>query len=150
VDAVLRAVVIYVVLLVIFRVSGKRTLAQITMFDFVLLLIVGEATQQALLGEDFSVTNAVVVIATLVGIDVAMTFVKRKLPSVDRAVDSLPVVILQDGRPIEHRMVRARVDVGDILAAGRVTQGVERLDQIKYAVLEQGGGISIIPYPSGS
>lgn len=102
------------------------------------------------MGEDFSVTNAVVVIATLVGMDVGMSFVKEKLPRVDRAADSLPVVILQDGRPIEHRMVRARIDVSDILAAGRVTQGVERLDQIKYAVLEQGGGISIIPYPSGS
>ena len=69
-DAVLRAIAVYLVLLLLFRVAGRRTLAEITTFDFVLLLIIGEATQQALLGEDFSVTNAVIVIATLLFIDV--------------------------------------------------------------------------------
>jgi uncharacterized membrane protein YcaP (DUF421 family) len=57
-ESVLRATAIYVFLLLVFRITGKRSLAQITAFDFVLLLIIGEATQQALLGEDFSVINA--------------------------------------------------------------------------------------------
>lgn len=149
-DPVLRAAAIYAAVLVLFRISGKRTLAQITTFDFVLLLIIGEATQQAMLGDDFSVTNGVVVIATLVGLDIAMSFVKEKLPWFDKAADSLPVVIFQDGSPIRERMKRARVDDDDILAAGRASQGVERLDQIKYAVLEQSGSISVIPYPNRS
>jgi uncharacterized membrane protein YcaP (DUF421 family) len=63
-DAVLRALAIYLVLMLLFRLVGKRSLAQITTFDFVLILVVGEATQQALLGEDFSITNAALVIAT--------------------------------------------------------------------------------------
>ena len=146
-DAVLRALVIYVALLVIFRASGKRTLAQITTFDFVLLLIVGEATQQGLLGDDFSVTNAILVISTLVGADVGLSLVKERLPRAARTIDSLPVLILEDGKVIEHRIRRARVDEYDILSAGRASQGIERLDQIKYAVLEQGGTISVIPYP---
>lgn len=148
-DAVLRALVIYLVILVIFRASGKRTLAQITTFDFVLLLIVGEATQQGLLGDDFSVTNAILVVTTLVGVDVGLSFVKEKAPRMARAIDSMPVVVLKDGEIIQQRMKRARIDEEDILAAGRQSHGIERLDQIKYAVLEQGGSISVIPHPPG-
>ena len=80
-DAVLRAGSIYFILLLIFRISGKRTLSQITTFDFVLLLIVGEATQQGLLGDDFSVTNAILLVLTLVGIDVVLSEVKDPLAS---------------------------------------------------------------------
>jgi uncharacterized membrane protein YcaP (DUF421 family) len=148
-DAVLRALVIYLVIMVIFRVSGKRTLAQITTFDFVLLLIVGEATQQGLLGDDFSVTNAILVVSTLVGVDVGLSFVKEKAPRVARAIDSLPLVVLENGAVIQERMDRARIDEDDILAAGRKSLGIERLDQMKYAVLEQGGSISVIPYLPG-
>lgn len=144
-DPILRAAAIYAALMLIFRISGKRTLSQITTFDFVLLLVVGEATQQAMLGDDFSVTNGILVVVTLVGIDIALSFVKERVPWFDRAADSLPVVIFQDGSPIKERMQKARVDEDDILAAGRASQGLERLDQIKYAVLEQGGSISVIP-----
>lgn len=146
-DAVFRALAIYVGLLVIFRISGKRTLAQITTFDFVLLLIVGEATQQGLLGDDFSVTNALVVITTLVVADVALSFVKERLPAADRLAEGRPLVILEDGRPLEDRMRRSRVDVVDVLAAARQAHGIERLEQVKYAVLEQSGSISVVPYP---
>lgn len=145
-DPVLRGLAIYIGLLIIFRISGKRTLAQITTFDFVLLLIVSEATQQGLLGDDFSVTNAIVVIVTLVGADIAMSFFKEKSQRFAKLADGVPVVVLQDGKPIEHRMRRARLDLSDILASGRETHGIERLDQIKYAVLEQGGTISVVPY----
>ena len=143
-DAILPALAIYIGLLVVFRISGKRTLAQITTFDFMLLLIIRKATQQGLLGDDFSVTNALLVITTLVGFDIVLASVKGRIPAFGRAVEGLPLVIVQDGEPIEHRLERARVDVADILAAGRENHGIERLDQIKYAVLEQSGSISVI------
>jgi uncharacterized membrane protein YcaP (DUF421 family) len=111
------------------------------------LLIVGEATQQGLLGDDFSVTNAILVVTTLVGIDVGLSFVKDKSVRIGKAMDSVPVVILKDGKVIEERMRRARIEESDILSSGRASQGIERIDQIKYAVLEQGGSISVIPYP---
>lgn len=145
-DPVLRGLAIYVALLVIFRISGKRTLAQITTFDFVLLLIVSEATQQGLLGDDFSVTNAVVVVATLVGADIALSFVKEKSAALSKVADGLPVLVFRDGQPIEHRMRRARIDGDDILASARQSHGIERLDQVKYAVLEPSGSISVVPY----
>lgn len=144
-DAVLRAMAIYAFLLAIFRVSGKRSLAQITTFDFVLLLIIGEATQQALLGDDFSVINAFVVIGTLMFLEVGLTLAKNRWPALDPVLDSMPLVIVENGRLLDERLTRERVSREDVLHAARERHGLERLDQIKYAVLEQSGGISIVP-----
>jgi uncharacterized membrane protein YcaP (DUF421 family) len=144
-DTVLRALAIYFGLLLILRASGKRSLAQITVFDFVLLLILGEATQQALIGNDFSITTGLLLIVTLVGTDMTFSYLKEKFPPVDRWVDGLPLVIVEDGKPLLDRMHKSRVDEGDVLAAARERQGLERMEQIKYAVLERSGGISIIP-----
>lgn len=144
-DSVLRATAIYLFLLLIFRIAGRRTLAQMTNFDLLLLLLTGEATQQGLLGNDYSLTNAFLVILTLIGLDVGLSLWKQKSPQLDKLVDGVPMVIVEDGRPLKDRMDKARVDESDILTAARVLQGLERMDQIKYAVLERSGGISIIP-----
>jgi uncharacterized membrane protein YcaP (DUF421 family) len=144
-DAVLRGAAIYLFLLLLFRIAGKRSLSQITTFDFVLLLIIAEATQQGLLGNDFSVTNAVLVIVTLVGLDIGLSLWKERSKTMEQLIDGVPLVIIEDGRPLKDRMSKARVDEGDILTAARELQGLERLDQIKYAVLERSGGISVIP-----
>jgi uncharacterized membrane protein YcaP (DUF421 family) len=144
-DTVLRAVAIYAALLIILRGSGQRSLAQLTSFDFVLLLVLGESTQQALVGDDFSLTTGVLLVASLVGIDMSLSFLKQRSPSLDRFIDGVPLVIVEDGRPLRERVERSRVDDHDVLAAARERQGLERMEQIKYAVLERSGGISIIP-----
>ncbi len=144
-DAVLRAASMYAILMVIFRIAGRRTLSEMTNFDFVLLLVVGEATQQALLGDDFSMTKAVLVILTLVAIDVGLSLWKRRSPRLERWLEGMPTVIVEDGRPLREVMTWSRIDESDVLAAARESQGLERMEQIKYAVLERNGGISIIP-----
>jgi uncharacterized membrane protein YcaP (DUF421 family) len=144
-DAVLRAMAVYLFLLLVMRVSGKRTLTQITTFDFVLLLIIGEATQQGLIGDDFSVTKALLLITSLIGLDIAMSLIKRKWPRLGLMLEGAPLVLMSNGEPVDDRLERTRVDLGDILESARSTQGLERLDQIKYAVLERDGSISIIP-----
>jgi uncharacterized membrane protein YcaP (DUF421 family) len=144
-DAVLRASAIYFFLLLIFRLSGKRSIAQITTFDLILLLIISEATQQALLGQDFSLTNAFLVIVTLVGIDIGLSLLKQRSPRIEKILEDEPLIIVEDGRPLLERMKKVRVDEEDVLIAARILQGLERMDQIKYAVLERNGGISIIP-----
>jgi uncharacterized membrane protein YcaP (DUF421 family) len=144
-DAVLRAAAIYFFLLLLFRIAGPRTLAQLTTFDFVLLLVIAEATQQALLGNDYSVTNAFLVIVTLVIIDILFSLLKEKMPRLEKWIDSVPVVLVEHGHSLRDRMQRARVDEKDILEAARLQHGLERMGQIKYAVLERSGGISIIP-----
>ena len=144
-DAVLRASAIYFFLLLIFRLSGKRSIAQITTFDLILLLIISEATQQALLGQDFSLTNAFLVIVTLVGIDIGLSLLKQRSSTIEKLLEDEPLIIVEEGRPLLDRMKKVRVDEEDVLTAARILQGLERMDQIKYAVLERNGGISIIP-----
>ena len=149
-DSVLRAAAIYVGLMIILRLSGKRSLAQITTFDIVLLLIIGEATQNALLGQDFSLTNAMLVIVTLVGLDIGLSLLKRRSKKLDKLIEDVPLVLVADGVALQDRMDKARVDINDVLNAARHLQGLERLDQIQYAVLERSGGISIIPKEKAS
>ncbi len=147
-EAVLRATVVYFFLLLVFRIAGRRMLSEMTTFDFVLVLIVAEATQQGLLGNDFSVTNAFLVIITLIGIEIALTALKRRSAGIAKWIDGVPSIIIEDGRPLKDRMEKARIDERDILVAARTGYGLERMDQIKYAVLERNGSISIIPKQS--
>jgi len=144
-ESVLRGIAIYVILLVIVRLSGRRTLAQMTAFDFVLLLIIAETTQQALLGDDFSIANAVLLILTLFVTDILLSYVKEWVPSAAKWIDGTPTVLISLGKPDQRAMQRARVALEDILDAAREQHGLERLDQIKFAVLEIGGHLSIIP-----
>lgn len=149
-ESVLRAAAVYAFLLVVFRIAGKHSLAQITTFDFVLILVIGESTQQALLGTDISMINSWIVIATLVVMEQVLTIVKGRWPSLDEALESQPVVIVARGRLLERRMREEQVSLSDILSSARTHHGIGRLDQIEYAVLERGGGISIIPRANGS
>jgi uncharacterized membrane protein YcaP (DUF421 family) len=144
-ETVIRGAVIYVVLLVIVRLSGRRTLAQMTAFDLVLVLICAETTQQALLADDFSITNAVILIVTLFTLDIGLSYVKEHWPLAEKVLDGVPTILVNDGKPDERALKRSRVDVDDIMQAAREKQGLERLDQIKFAVLEAGGDITIVP-----
>jgi uncharacterized membrane protein YcaP (DUF421 family) len=144
-ETVLRSAIIYLILLIVFRIAGRRTLIQATTFDVVLLLIIGETAQQALLGDDYSITNALLAMVTLIGADIGLSLLKQRSPRLDKLIDGVPLIIVQDGRLLTERMLKARIDEQDVLRAARETQGLERLAQIKYAVLEPNGGISIIP-----
>jgi uncharacterized membrane protein YcaP (DUF421 family) len=144
---VLRVVAIYGFLLVVFRLAGKRTLAQMTSFDLLLVLVIGDATQQALIGDDFTLGTAFVAVGSLVLLDVGFGFFKSRWPAVDRIVDGLPLILVDRGIPLPDRMAREGIDLGDILAAGREQHGLRRLDEIDFAVLERSGTLSIIPKP---
>lgn len=144
-DTVIRGFVVYAALLLVFRIAGKRSLAQITTFDFILLLIIAEALEPALSGSDNSITNSLILVLTLVGLDIALSLAKRHSLRLEQLIDDVPLVLVVDGQPIQERMHKARVDEDDILTSARMSQGLERMEQIKFAVLERSGGISIIP-----
>ena len=144
-ESVIRGLIVYAFLLLVFRISGKRTLSEATAFDLVLLLIISETTQQAMVDNDHSITNAVLLILTLVGVDILLSFVKQWLPWLEPVIDGSAVILVRDGHLLEDRMRRERVDLQDILEAARLEEGLEDLEQIKLAVLERGGKISIVP-----
>lgn len=145
-EHVIRATIIYLFLFVILRASGNRQFGEITVFDAILLLIIAESTQQALIGEDFSITAGLILISTLVGIDIFFSQLKRWSKKADLILEGVPVLLIDKGTLLKENMKRERVDEGDIMAAARELRGLESLDQVKYAVLERNGTISIIPW----
>lgn len=144
-NPVLRGIAVYLFVYVIFRILGKRSLAEITTFDFVLLLIISETTTNALVGEDFSLTVCFIMVCTLVGVDYIFSVLKTKSIWFQVASDGAPLVLVDDGKPLLKRMQQSKVDEEDVMEAARLTQGLRHMTEIKYAVLERDGSISIIP-----
>lgn len=143
-DSVLRALAMYLALMVLFKIAGRRSLAELTTFDFVLLMIIGEATQQALLGDDFSLTNAFLVIITLITVDVGFSLLKQRSSWVSRLIDGEPTIIVENGKLLHRRLRHARLVEADVMEAARSSQGIETIDQIKFAIIERNGKISVI------
>jgi len=144
-ESVIRGLVVYFFLLVVFRISGKRTISEATSFELVLLLIISETTQQAMVDSDHSITNAFLLIVTLIGTSIVLSVLKHKVPSLERWLEGLPFVLVEGGKMHKDRMGKARIDESDILEAARKLEGLERLEQVKYAVVERGGEITIVP-----
>jgi uncharacterized membrane protein YcaP (DUF421 family) len=144
-DSVTRGLVVYSVLLVIFRIAGKRSLAQITTFDFILLLIISESIQQAMIDADNSITNAFLIVTTLVAIDIGLSVVTQRSSRFKKLLDDVPMILVENGVVLRDRLQLSRVAEADILHAAREHQGLERLEQVKYAVLERNGEITIVP-----
>lgn len=147
-ETVIRGFVVYVFLLVVFRFAGKRTLSQASTFDLVLLLIISETTQQAMIDSDHSLTGGALLILTLVGTDIAFSLLKLWLPTVENIVEGKALILVENGHLNNKHMRRERVDEADILEAARTQQGLERLSDVKYAVLERGGRITVVPQPT--
>ncbi len=143
--SIVHALATYVFLLVIFRLSGKRSLAEITTFDAVLLLIISEAIQQALIDGDESMTNAFLIVLTLLAADVLLQKLAMRSGKFDKILNDVPLVLVEDGRVLTDRMDKVRVSEDDIMEEARAIHGLERMDQVKYAVLERNGGITVIP-----
>ena len=148
-DTIIRTLVIYFLLWGLLRLSGRRTLGQLTSFDLILLLIIGGATHRALLGQDYSVVNALLVIITLILTDVSVSLLQREFPPLSKIINGQPMIVVEDGRPLIKRLKLARLTADQVLESARHLHGLERMEQIKYAIFEASGDISIIPYPAG-
>lgn len=143
-ELILRTVGIYLFLMVVFRLLGKRSLSELSAFDFILFLIISEAIQNALVDDDKSVVMGLTVILTFLMLDLGLSLLKRRFNRFEKLAEGVPLLLVEHGKVIDESLKRARVTRGDILQTARESQGLERMDQIKYAVLETSGGISII------
>lgn len=144
---IVRCILVYFFLLLVFRIAGKRALAEITTFDAVLLLVIAESAQQALTVHDASVTNAMLLIGTFIGIELVLTYLTLRSPTLDRWLNSRPLAIVRHGKPLSDRMRQAHVNMEEVLAQGRHMHGIAQPGDIEHAVLESNGGISVIPRP---
>jgi uncharacterized membrane protein YcaP (DUF421 family) len=144
-DSVIKSLLVYLVLWLVIRSSGRRTLGQLTVFDFILFLMVGGLAQRALTAQDYSLTHAFLIIATFVITDIAVSFLERDVPSIAKILKGVPTILVENGHVLSGRLRRARLTEDEILEAARRTHGLERMDEIKFAILEASGHISIIP-----
>jgi uncharacterized membrane protein YcaP (DUF421 family) len=144
-DSVIKSAIVFLVLWLVIRASGRRTLGQLTVFDFILFLIIGGVAQRALTAQDYSLTHAFLIIATFVVIDVLVSLIERDVPTVASILKGLPTVVVENGRVLSSRLRRARLTEDDVLQAARRLHGLETMNEIKFAIFEASGEISIIP-----
>lgn len=141
-EIVARTGVVYVVVLGLLRLGGKRELGQMTPFDLVMILVIANAVQNAMVGSDVSLTGGLIAAATLVAFDRIAVRLARRGPLVRYLVDE-PTVLLIDGRIIEKNLEREGLTRAAVEMAAR-EHGVADLDELAAAILETDGSISVI------
>jgi uncharacterized membrane protein YcaP (DUF421 family) len=143
-DLAIRAVVLFFFVFLLTRIIGRRELSSLEPFDLILLIVIGDAIQQGLTQDDYSVTGAVIVVGTFAILQVLTSLASYHVPKLRPALDGEPIIVVQDGKAIERNLRRERLTVEEILVEARCQQ-VRTLDEIEWAVLETSGKISIIP-----
>jgi uncharacterized membrane protein YcaP (DUF421 family) len=142
-DIVVRGIVIFAFLFVLMRAVGRRELSTLQPFDLILLVVVGDAVQQGLTQDDYSVTGALLAIGTIAVLQVGLSYVSFRFPRARPYIDGSPLVIVQDGEPIERNMKRERLTLDDLREEAR-QQSIATLDEVAWAVIETSGKISFI------
>jgi len=141
---VVRAVLVYTALMVMIRLSGKRTVGEFTPFDMVVVILLGEAVQGALNGGDTSVSGGMIAAATLVAMNFGIGMLTTRSAKFDRLVEGEPVVLVRDGVLLEKALRRNNIPSSDLDEALRKAGIMER-EHVAWAVLETDGKITVIP-----
>jgi len=142
-DIGIRAVALYAFVLVLTRVIGRRELSSLEPFDLVLLIVLGDSIQQGLTQDDYSVTGAVIVISTIAALQVLTSYVGFRVPFLRPVLEGEPIVVVEDGKPIEKNLHRERMTFAELMAEARQQQ-IASLDEVQWAVIETSGNISFI------
>ena len=142
-DLVLRAVVIFTFVLVLTRVIGKRELGSLQPFDLILLIVLGDALQQGLTQDDYSLTGAVLVVGTIAVLQVFVSWIGYRFPRARPVLEGEPIIVVQDGEVIERNIRRERLTVEEIAEEARLQQ-IAQLSEVRWAILETSGQISFI------
>jgi uncharacterized membrane protein YcaP (DUF421 family) len=143
-DLVVRAAVGFLFVLLLTRVVGRRELSSMEPFDLILLVMIGDLVQQGITQNDFSVTGMMIVGSTVGLMTVTVSYVSYRFPRLRPALDGEPVIIVQDGEPVERNLTRNRITLEEVAAAARQQQ-IASLESVRWAVLETSGRISFIP-----
>jgi uncharacterized membrane protein YcaP (DUF421 family) len=142
-DVVLRAVAAYVFIIFMLRIIGRRELSSLGPADLVLLVVMGDLVQNGVTQSDDSVTGIFLAISTFAMLTVAMSFLTFKSDRAQTVIEGEPLILVQDGKPIDKNLRAERLSVRDILEEAR-GQSIESLDEIRWCVLETSGSMSFI------
>ena len=146
---VARTLIVYVALLAGLRLAGKRELGQMTPFDLVVILLISNAVQNAMVGPDTSVTGGLIAAGVLVSVNYGMALARERLPLLRRAVEGTPTLLINDGRFVPEHLRREGLEEDEVLMAIR-EHGVADVKDVRMAVLETDGSISIVPVDAGA
>lgn len=144
-ETVLRVAAIFILVTVALRIIGKRELGEMSGYELVLIILIPEILSQGLIGEDYSITNAIIGVTTLLSLVLINSFITYRFKRYRSIVEGDPVVLFYEGRFVETALHRERINVDEILNEIREI-GYERFDQMKWIVLEPDGKISCIPF----
>jgi uncharacterized membrane protein YcaP (DUF421 family) len=142
-DLVIRAAVGFLFVLLLTRVVGRRELSSLEPFDLILLVMIGDLVQQGITQNDFSVTGMLLVGSTVALLTVLVSYSSFKFPRLRPIIDGEPVIVVENGKPIERNLARNRITLGELAAAARA-EGLNSLEKVRWAVLETSGKISFI------
>jgi uncharacterized membrane protein YcaP (DUF421 family) len=142
-DIALRAVVLFWFIVFVTRVMGRRELSSLSPFDLVLLIVLGDAIQQGLTQDDYSVTGAMIAVSTLTALQVFTSYISFRSARVRKVLEGLPMVVVQDGKLIEKNLRRERLTEDELAEEMRVQQ-IASFAQVEWAILEPSGSISFI------
>jgi uncharacterized membrane protein YcaP (DUF421 family) len=144
-ELAVRAAAIYLAVLAVLRLFGKREVGQFTLMDLVLILLLANAVQPAMTGPDTSLTGGLVIIATLIFVNRLVALGRAKVPFIERLLESPPTELARDGAWIPDAMRREEVSPEDVTMAIR-EHGLDDVSEVKLAVLEADGTISVVPF----
>jgi len=147
-EFILRAGVVYLVLLAMVRLTGKRTVGQFTPFDLVVVMLLSEAVSGSINGQDNSLPGGMIAAATLLALDVGIAVASSRSRKFDAMVQGCPVLIARDGRIYQDVLKRERVPESDLHKALRAADC--EIEDLRMAILESDGNISIIKQPAAS
>ena len=145
-DLVVRAAVAFFFVYFLTRVIGRRELSSMQPFDLIMLVMVGDLVQQGVTQNDFSVTGALLVGSTIGLLTVFVSYTSFRFPRLRPVLDGEPVIVVEDGKPIDRNLRRNRITLEELAAAARL-EGLASVSDVRWAVLETNGRLSFIPKP---
>ena len=143
-DIVLRAAIVFVLIYILMRVVGRRELSSMEPFDLIILVVIGDFVQQGVTQQDLSVTGSILAIVTIGVLVVATSWLGFRFRRLRPVLEGRPVVLVEDGQPIEGNLARERITLEELAAQARLKE-IDSIDKVRWAVLETSGAISFIP-----
>lgn len=147
-DLAIRAVIAFLFIFAITRVIGRRELSSLEPFDLILLIVIGDLIQQGVTQSDQSLTGSMIVISVIAVMTVVFAYANFRFKPLRPLLEGRPVVLVENGRPIERNMRRERLTVAEIESEARLAQ-LDSLEKVRLAVLETNGKISFLPSERG-
>jgi uncharacterized membrane protein YcaP (DUF421 family) len=142
-DIALRALFLYAFVVFLMRVIGRRELSSLSAVDLVLLIVLGDAIQQGLTQDDYSVTGAVIAVSTIAAVQVGSSYLSFRSRRARKVLEGEPIVVVQEGKLIESNLKRERMTADEIAEEMRVQQ-IASFNEVQWAILETNGQISFV------